>query len=96
LKEAVRLEPASVPFRLDLGDMLVRTGASLQAEREFRAAITQDNENGEAHLRLGTLLAHDGREAEARTHFKIATHSSDLRVRQAALNALRQSIDQSP
>jgi tetratricopeptide (TPR) repeat protein len=65
-------------------------------EREFRAAIAQDSENGEAHLRLGTLLTHDAREAEAQTHYKIAARSSDPRVRRAALNVLRQSIDQSP
>jgi hypothetical protein len=35
LKEAVRLEPTTVPFRLDLGDLLVKTGDTLQAEREF-------------------------------------------------------------
>jgi tetratricopeptide (TPR) repeat protein len=89
LKEAVRLEPTTVPFRLDLGDLLVKTGDTLQAEREFRAAIAHDSENGEAHLRLGTLLSHDGRTSEAQTHYEKAAHSSDPRVRQAAVNALR-------
>jgi Flp pilus assembly protein TadD len=89
LKEAVRLEPATIPFRLDLGDFLVRTGDSLQAERKFRVAIAQADENGEAHLRLGTLLSHDGRTAEAQTHYEKAAHSSHPRVRQAALDALR-------
>ena len=51
--------------------------------------IAQDSENGEAHLRLGALLSHDGRKAEAQTHYEIAARSSDPKVRQAVLNALR-------
>jgi tetratricopeptide (TPR) repeat protein len=89
LKEAARLEPTSVRFRLDLGNLLMSTGDKLQAEHEFRAAIAHDKENGEAHLRLGTLLSHDGRETEAQIHYKIAARSSDSKVRQAALSALR-------
>jgi tetratricopeptide (TPR) repeat protein len=92
LKEAVRLEPASVRFRLDLGNLLMSTGDTLQAEREFRAAIAEDSENGEAHLRLGALLSHDGRKAEAQTHYEIAARSSDPKVRQAAVSALRRRI----
>jgi Flp pilus assembly protein TadD len=88
LNAAVRLEPGSVRLRLDLGNLLISTGDKLQAEREFREVIAQDSENGEAHLGLGALLSRDGREAEARTHYEIAAHSSDAKVRQAALSAL--------
>jgi Flp pilus assembly protein TadD len=87
LKEAVRLEPATVAFRLDLGDLLARTGDTL-AEREFRGVIAQDSGSGEAHLRLGTLLSHDGRAEEAQAQFELAARSSDPRVREAALKAL--------
>jgi Tfp pilus assembly protein PilF len=90
LREAVRLEPTNAPFHLDLGDLLVSTGKGSQAEREFRAAIALDDENGAAHLRLGNLLSQDGRIAAARAQFGLAARSSDVGVRQAALNALRQ------
>jgi tetratricopeptide (TPR) repeat protein len=89
LKEAVRLEPESVRLRLDLGNLLMSSGDALQAEREFRTVIAQDNENGEAHLGLGKLLSQDGRGAEAQIHYEIAARSSDAKVRQAALSALR-------
>jgi Tfp pilus assembly protein PilF len=59
------------------------------SDLEFRVAIAQDDEDGEVHLRLGTLLSHDGRTAEAQTHYEKAAHSSDPRVPQAALDALR-------
>jgi tetratricopeptide (TPR) repeat protein len=90
LKEAVRLEPKSVRFRLDMGNLLTSTGDRMQAERQFREVIALDSENGEAHLRLAAILSSDGREAEARTHYEIAAHSPDTKVRQAALSALRQ------
>ncbi len=89
LKEAVRLEPELVRLRVDLGNLLTSADDTLQAEHEFRTVIAQDSENGEAHLRLGALLSHDGRKAEAQTHYEIAARSSDPKVRQAALNALR-------
>jgi tetratricopeptide (TPR) repeat protein len=92
LKEAVRLEPELVRLRVDLGNLLTSAGETLQAEHEFRTVIAQDSENGEAHLRLGALLSHDGRKAEAQTHYEIAARSSDPKVRQAALNALRRLI----
>jgi len=88
LKDAVRLEPGSVQFRLDFGDLLVKASDTVQAEREFRAVIAQDSENGGAHLKLGTLLSQDGREAEAQIHYKLAAHSADPRVREAAQKAL--------
>jgi tetratricopeptide (TPR) repeat protein len=89
LEEAVRLEPESVRLRLDLGNLLMSSGNTLQAEREFRTVIGQEGENGEAHLALGAILSHDGRETEAQTHYEIAARSSDPKVRQAALSALR-------
>jgi tetratricopeptide (TPR) repeat protein len=89
LKEAARLEPKSVRLRLDLGNLLIGAADTRQAELEFLTVISQDSENGEAHLRLGALLSRDGREAEAQTHYAIAARSSDQKVRQAALSALR-------
>jgi Flp pilus assembly protein TadD len=88
LEEAVRLEPESVRLRLDLGNLLMSSGNTSQAEREFRTVIGQEGENGEAHLALGAILSHDGRGTEAQTHYEIAARSSDPKVRQAALSAL--------
>jgi Tfp pilus assembly protein PilF len=82
LQKAVRL-------RVDLGNLLTSAGDTLQADHEFRTVMAQDSENGEAHLRLGALLSHDGRKAEAQTRYEVAARSSDPKVRQAALNALR-------
>jgi tetratricopeptide (TPR) repeat protein len=90
LKEAMRLEPENVLFHLDIADLLEHTGDSSQEERELRAAIVQDSDSGEAHLRLGILLSHENRLQEARTQFEIAARSSDPRVREAALSAIRQ------
>lgn len=93
LKEAVRLDPVSAPFHLDLGNALVRAGLDSQAEQEFRAAIKQDDTNGEAHLRLADLLARNGKSQDAHQHYERAAESPNPKVRQAALAALHRDTE---
>jgi Flp pilus assembly protein TadD len=88
LKEAVRLDPRSAQFHLDLGNALVRAGHDTQAEQEYRDAIEQEDANGEAHLRLADLLTRRGQSQDARQHYERAAESPNPKVHQAALTAL--------
>lgn len=74
LEEAVRGEDAltygeppewSVPSRLDLGEVLLESGAYGEAERVFRESLEQFPRNSWALRGLATALRAQGREAEA-------------------------------
>jgi arylsulfatase A-like enzyme/tetratricopeptide (TPR) repeat protein len=67
--EAKRSEPASVVRNLHAGlaDCLARSGATAEAEREFRAELAEVPSSSEARVGLATLYRSQGREAEART-----------------------------
>jgi Flp pilus assembly protein TadD len=93
LKEAVRLNPRSAQFHLDLGNALVQAGDDSQAEQEYRGLIEQDNANGEAHLRLAELLTRRGQSEDARQHYEKAAESPNPKVRQAALTALHRGTE---
>ena len=79
LREALRRDPGDSRCNTALGEMLFRRGLAQEAEACFRAAIerlTRHNPNpvtGRAHLGLGLVLAHRGRDEEARAAFWKAT-----------------------
>jgi tetratricopeptide (TPR) repeat protein len=89
LKQAIQLDPKSAEIHVDLGDVLVKSGDMSQAEQQYRTALTLDNANGKAHLKLAELLVQRGQSQEARHHYQRAAESTDPRIRQAALSALR-------
>jgi tetratricopeptide (TPR) repeat protein len=89
LKEAVRLDPKSAQLHVDLGNVFAGQGDQVAAEEQFRKAISEDKENGLANLELAQLLTQQGKVAEARPFYETAEKSADLRVRQAALDALQ-------
>ena len=66
--EAKRAEPAAVVRNLHAGlaDCLARTGATADAEREFRAELADVPASSEARVGLATLYRSQSRDAEAR------------------------------
>jgi len=63
-------------------------GSDPKSAQEYRTALALDDENSEAHLRLGEMLVRKNETQEARQHFQKAVESKKSRIRQAALQAL--------
>jgi choline-sulfatase len=66
--QAKRSEPAAVVRNLHAGlaDCLARSGATAEAEREFRAELAEVPSSTEGRVGLATLYRSQGRDAEAR------------------------------
>jgi choline-sulfatase len=67
--DAKRAEPAAVVRNLHAGlaDCLARSGATAEAEREFREELAEVPSSAEARVGLATLYRSQGRDVEART-----------------------------
>jgi predicted CXXCH cytochrome family protein len=87
-REAARLRPESAAHRLNLANLLAASGREDEALAHYRAAVRIDPDHGDAHLRLGLLLA-DRRESAAAEHLRRAAESSDAAVRAEAERALK-------
>lgn len=91
MREAVRLDPASASLRVDLGNLLSLQRDPIAAEAAYRDALVRDPANGEANLNIAQLLLHRGESSAARPYLEKAAQSTDPKLRQAALQALRQA-----
>jgi len=67
MQEAVRLDPSNPLLYYSLGAQLEKSGRYDEAMKLYRAALQQgiDKGHGRLHSRLGDLLVHAGRKAEA-------------------------------
>ena len=90
LEAAVRTDPAMIDAHLLLGDLLMAKDQAKVAIAHYREALRMQPELGRAHLRLGSALAAGGDVAGALPHLQKAAAETDLSVRQAAVQALRQ------
>jgi len=69
-RAAVALDPATVSYRLKLGELLQRRNKLREAEAEFLTAIGLEPKNAHAHLALANLLSGDpNRQAEAQAEY---------------------------
>lgn len=80
----VRLNPADVSVRVEVGDLYDKMGEHDQAVAHYRAAQQEDPENPDVMTRLGTALGASGRfdeaEAELRRAIRLAPESLDARA----------------
>ena len=88
-KKAVELAPKAVKLHVNLGDVNRKRGDGPSAEREYRAALALNVQDGEANLRLAELLETKGESVAARIYFLEAAKSTDPKIRQLALKALQ-------
>jgi Flp pilus assembly protein TadD len=72
LEKAKRLEPAKASIREALGIAYFRIRRFEEAEREFRTLLELSPTDHYAHYALARTLEHQGRESEARTHYRLA------------------------
>ena len=72
LEKAKRLEPGKASIREALGIAYFRIHRYVEAEAEFRAALELSPVDDYAHYALGRCLEKQGREGEARGHYKLA------------------------
>jgi Flp pilus assembly protein TadD len=73
LEKAKRLEPQKASIREALGIAYFRLARWQEAEAEFRAVLELSPTDDYAHYALGRVLEKQGREAEANTHYKLAS-----------------------
>ncbi|MDA1361017.1 DUF5107 domain-containing protein [Glycomyces luteolus] len=114
-REALRRDPGDARCNTALAARLARAGRLDEAEAHLRAAVarlTRRNPNprdGEAHYRLGVVLARQRREAEAKAAFgkalwdrawadpaTVATARLDLAAGRDAEAELREAVARSP
>jgi len=76
LEKAKRLEPAKASIREALGIAYFRIRRFAEAEAEFRVLLELSPTDDYGHYALGRALEQQGREAEAKTHYRLA-HSLD-------------------
>ena len=55
-REALRLRPSSVQARVNLGTVLLETGATAEAVEHYRAALAADPGLADVHFTLGVAL----------------------------------------
>jgi predicted CXXCH cytochrome family protein len=87
---ALRSNPESADLRASSAAVLAAEGKEAEAISEFEAAVKLKQDLYAAHLQLALLLAKAGRNAEARIHLRAAAQSPDSRLRNDALNLMRQ------
>jgi tetratricopeptide (TPR) repeat protein len=68
MERCAALRGDDVELLLELGSRLEKSGDVARAEKVYRQAIEADPHDGEAHLRLGSLLLARGDRAGARQH----------------------------
>ena len=71
-REAVRLDPASAPYRNNLGIALTKAGRIDEAIAQLRAAIERAPDYRDAHYNLGVALQEEGRGDEAEAEFSLS------------------------
>lgn len=74
LEKAKKLEPAKASIREALGIAYFRLARWRDAEREFRTIVEELSPTDDyAHYALGRALEHQGKNAEANGHYKLAS-----------------------
>lgn len=84
LEKAKRLEPHKASIREALGIAYFRLRRWSEAEAEFRAVLELSPADDYAHYALGRALEKQGRAAEAKGHFKLASTMNPSSSRYAA------------
>jgi len=81
--EAVRLDPYHVDARLNLGNLLFRTGHPREAEEQFREIFEIEPTASKAHRNLAAVLVSEDRHEEAIREFQevLVREPDDLVVR---------------
>jgi Flp pilus assembly protein TadD len=73
LEKAKKLEPDKASIREALGIAYFRLRRWNEAEAEFRAVLELSPTDDYAHYALGRTLEKQGRDAEAKGHYKLAS-----------------------
>lgn len=84
LEKAKRMEPDKASIREALGIAYFRIRRWSEAEAEFRAVLELSPTDDYAHYALGRTLEHQGRQAEANGHYKLASSMQPSRPDYAA------------
>jgi predicted CXXCH cytochrome family protein len=87
---AIELNPTSVDLHAGLGGVLEAEGKANEAIQQFESVVKLNPAVYPAQMELAVLLARAGRTAEARAHCLAATKSPDAKLRNDALNLLKQ------
>jgi Flp pilus assembly protein TadD len=87
---AIELNPTSVDLHASLGGVLEAEGKANEAIQQFESVVKLNPAVYPAQMELAVLLARAGRTAEARAHCLAATKSPDAKLRNDALNLLKQ------
>src|SRR5580658_2671886 len=87
---AIELDPTSVDLHASLGGVLEAEGKANEAIQQFESVVKLNPAVYPAQMELAVLLARAGRTAEARAHCLAATKSPDAKLRNDALNLLKQ------
>ena len=90
MRQAVRLQPASVQTHSDLADLLAAQGQIAQAAEEYKQVLLLKPDQFDANLGLGLALLQEHKIEEARLHLEKAALSPDPDQSQAANRALIQ------
>lgn len=80
LRAAVLARPSRAAWRADLGDAHARAGRSVEAKREYAAALALEPGLGRAHNNLGLLLEREGRADDAAAHYRAALRDPESRA----------------
>lgn len=91
LEQAVSREPENPVVRLDLGVARHRAGDLVGAQREYQAAVGQDQSLGDAWLHLGQILLELGRAGEAESTWRAGLRNDPAHglLRVALIDRLR-------
>ena len=68
-RASLRMQPNAPAYDF-LGEIDIRRGALEEAERDFRAALSLDESDSNAHFGLGYLYKAAGRKAEALSQYQ--------------------------
>ncbi|MBI3208016.1 MAG: tetratricopeptide repeat protein, partial [Candidatus Solibacter usitatus] len=90
LEESVRIDPDFADAHLLLADLLMAKQQPQVALPHYRHAVRTQPESARAHFGIGSALAMTGDRAAALPHLQKAAAGSDVSVREAAAQLLRQ------
>jgi tetratricopeptide (TPR) repeat protein len=68
-RASIRIEPNALAYDF-LGMLDIRRGAQEEAERDFRAALSSDESDSDAHFGLGYIYKAEGRKTEALSQYQ--------------------------
>lgn len=77
-QRALASQPALAWIRADYADFLASVGRTADAEREYRAAVSEEPSRASAWFNLGTVLLQERKPSEASSAFQQAVHLDPL------------------